>query len=142
MLAVRADLITERRELSDPFLRRREVRFEQLDQPWEDSGVRAVPAIERLELLHLRKREAQHLELQDELQAADVVVGVHALPAVEAFHRLQETALLVVADGPLGQADLRRDLADAIAGGRRRRHVRQFTSTGKREDQRRSIGTQ
>src|SRR5207244_12449193 len=84
------------------------------------------------ELLQLSERKSEHLELQDELQAADVVVGVDTLAAVEAFHGLEKTALLVVADRPLGQADLRGDLADPVCRGRRRRHVRQFTSTGRR----------
>src|SRR3989442_11067916 len=118
------------------------MRIEQLDEPREDLGVRTVPAVERLELLHLGERKSEHLELQDELQAADVVVGVDTLAAVEAFHGLEKTALLVVADRPLGQADLRGDLADPVCRGRRRRHVRQFTSTGRRTGQRRSSGAQ
>src|SRR2546428_3103811 len=99
-----------------------------------------MATVERFELLHLGEGKTEHLELLDELEPADVVVGVHALAAVEPLHRFEETALLVIADGPLGQPDLRGKLADPVARGRRRRHARQFTSTGK-ESERRAVAT-
>src|SRR5207245_4398205 len=48
-----------------------------------------------------------------------VVVGVHAHAALEPFDRLEQSELLVVADGALGQADLRGKLADAVLAHRR-----------------------
>src|SRR5438445_4482852 len=90
-----------------------------------------MPTVERFELLHLGERQTEHLELLNELQPPDIVVGVHALTAIQALHRFEEAPLLVVADGPLGHPDLRGQLPDPIARRRRRRHVRQFTSTGR-----------
>ena len=64
-----------------------------------------------------------------------VVVGVDAHSAIEALHGFEKTELLVVANGPLGQSDLRGKLPDAILADRRRHAISperlcQFTSTG------------
>src|SRR2546430_4692645 len=75
-------------------------------------------------------RSSEHLELLDELEPPHVVVGVDALTAIQALHRFEEAPLLVVADCPLGHPDLRGQLPDPVTRRRRRRHVRQFTSTG------------
>src|SRR5256885_12476834 len=90
-----------------------------------------MPTVERFELLHLGERQTEHLELLNELEPSDIVVGVHALTAIEALDRFEEAPLLVIADGPLGHPDLRGQLPDPIARRRLRRHVRQFTSTGR-----------
>src|SRR5437870_1052021 len=116
------------------------MRVEQFDQARKHAGIGVMATVERLELLHLGEGQTEHLELLYELEPADVVVGVHALAAVEPLHRFEESALLVIADRPLGQPDLRGKLADPVARGRRRRHARQFTSTGK-ESERRAVAT-
>src|SRR5207253_10944990 len=124
------DLVTQRRKLAQALAHRDEMRVEQFDQAWKHFGIRVMATVERFELLHLGKGQTEDLELLNELEPANVVVGVYALAAVEPLHRFEESALLVIADGPLGQPDLRGKLADPVARGRRRRHARQFTSTG------------
>src|SRR6266511_3563679 len=116
VLAVRADLVAEGRELVQAIFGRSEVRIEELDEPGQDLAVRAVPPVEALELVHLLQREPQHLQLLDELQAPEVVVGVDATPAFDALHGVEEAELLVVADRALGQAEALGDLPDPVAG--------------------------
>src|SRR6266566_6993998 len=115
MLAVRADLVAQRAELAHAIAQCGEVRIEQLDEAWQDVAIGTVPLVHALELEHLLKRETKHLELADVLEAANVVVGVDAHAAVETLHRFEQTKLLVVADRPLGQPHLRRQLPDAIS---------------------------
>src|SRR5207253_1853686 len=124
------DLVTQRRKLAQALAHRDEMRVEQFDQAWKHFGIRVMATVERFELLHLGKGQTEDLELLNELEPANVVVGVHTLAAVESLHRFEESALFVIADGPLGQPDLRGKLADPVARGRRGRHARQFTSTG------------
>src|SRR5213593_905666 len=132
VLAIRADLIAESGELAETLAHGGQVRVEQLDKARKHFGIGVMATVEGFELLHLGERETEHLELLDELEPADIVVGVDALPAIEPLHRFEEAALLVVTNGPLGQSDLRGQLPDPICAsrGRRRRHRRQFTSTG------------
>src|SRR5437773_7612022 len=122
VLAVRADLVAERAELAHAIAECGEVRIEQLDKAWQDVAIRTMPLVHALELEHLLQREAEHLELADVLEAANVVVGVHAHAAVETLDRFEQTELLVVADRPLGQPHLRRQLPNAISA-KGRRHA-------------------
>src|SRR5205814_9103387 len=103
---------------------------EQFDEARKHFGIGVMATVERFELLHLGERKTEHLELLDELKSANIVVGVHALAAVESLHRFEQTALFLIPDGPLRQSDLRGKLADPKGRGRGRRHARQFTSTG------------
>src|SRR5438093_4306574 len=120
VLAVRADLVAQCAELAHAIAECGEVRIEQLDETRQDVAIRAMPLVHALELEHLLKRETEHLELADVSQPTNVVVGVDAHAAVEALHRFEQTELLVVADRPLGQPNLRSQLPDAIlADGRR-----------------------
>src|SRR2546428_11356223 len=80
VLAIRADLITESRQLAQTLTHGREVRVEQFDEARKHFGIGVMATVEGFELLHLGERETEHLELLDELEPADVVVGVHPLP--------------------------------------------------------------
>src|SRR5258708_32784046 len=91
------------------------MRVEELDDPRKDRAVAPLRLVDALELGHLLERQPEDLELADELEAPDVVVGVHAGAALEPLHGVEEADLFVVADRPLGHADLRGELADAIA---------------------------
>src|SRR5258708_17281572 len=91
------------------------MRVEELDDPRKDRTVAPLRLVDALELGHLLERQAEDLELADELETPDVVVGVHAGAALEPLHRVEEADLLVVADRPLGHADLPRRLAAAVA---------------------------
>src|SRR5437867_3085544 len=120
VLPVRADLVAQCAELAHAVAESGEVRVEQLDETREDVAIRTMPLVHALELEHLLQRETKHLELADVLEPADIVVGVDAHSAIQALYRFQEAELLVIADGPLGQTDLRSELPDAIlADGRR-----------------------
>src|SRR5207253_8923053 len=121
VLAIRADLIAESGELAQTLAHGREVRVEQLDEARKHFGIGVMATVERFELLHLGERETEHLELLDELEPADVIVRVHALPAIEPLHRFEEAALFVVPNGPLGQPDLRGQLSDPVCRGPRGR---------------------
>src|SRR2546422_9988505 len=129
-MAIRTDLVAKRRELAEPVADGGEVCIKQLDQAWKHFVIGVMATVERFELLHLGEGQTEDLQLLDELQSADIVVGVDALPAIEPLHRFEETALLVIPDGPLGQPDLRGQLPDTERRRRRRSHSRQFTSTG------------
>src|SRR5256885_4215527 len=129
-MAIRTDLIAERSELAQALAHGGEVGVEQFDEPREHFGIGVMATVERFELLHLGEGQTEDLQLLNELEPAHVVVGVHALAALESLHRFEEAALLVIPNGPLGHPDLRGQLPDPIARRRRRRHVRQFTSTG------------
>src|SRR5256714_15692638 len=107
-MAIRADLIAERGELAQTLAHSGEMRVEQFDEARKDFGIGVMPTVERFELLHLGERQTEHLELLNELEPSDIVVGVHALTAIEALDRFEEAPLLVIADGPLGHPDLRR----------------------------------
>src|SRR5712692_8736594 len=111
MVPVRADLVAERSELAQALAHGDEMGVQQFDQARKHFGIGVMATVERFELLHLGERETEDFELLYELEAADVIVGIDALPAVEPLHRFEEPALLVVADGPLGQSDLRSQLA-------------------------------
>ena len=82
----------------------------------------AIPLADVLvleQLADLREREARVVtQVADELEALEVGVVVQAVVAVRPRGRLEETHLLVVADGPRGQAGLGRDLVDAQQGRR------------------------
>src|SRR5258707_15490585 len=91
------------------------MRIEQLDDPREDRAVAPLRLVDALELGHLLERQAEDLELADELEAPDVVVRVDAGAALQPLHRIEKADLLVVAARAPGHAHLRGDLADAIA---------------------------
>src|ERR1700704_1365768 len=88
--------------------------IKQLDETRQHVLVRSLPLVHPLELEHLLEREPEHLELADVFEPTDVVVGIHAYSAIEALDGFEEAELLVVADRPLGQPDLRGDLPDAV----------------------------
>src|SRR5882762_2456021 len=113
-MSIYPDLVAQRGELGEALAHGHEMGVEQFDQPWKHFGIGVMATVEGFELLHLGERETEHLELLDELEPAEVVVGVHALPAVEPFHRFEQAALLVIANRPLGQSDLRSELADSV----------------------------
>src|SRR5258708_27498554 len=100
------------------------MRVEELDDPRKDRAVAPLRLVDALELGHLLERQPEDLELADELEAPDVVVGVHAGAALEPLHGVEEADLFVVADRALGHADLRGELADAIARRTRLVHCR------------------
>lgn len=130
MLPVGADLISQRGELVHAIGRRGDVRIEKLHQPREYVAVGTMAAIETLELEHLLEREAEHLELLDELEAPQVVVGVDAAAALDALDGLEKADFFLVADGPLRQPKTGGQLPDPIAFLRHcHGRIRQFTST-------------
>src|SRR2546430_1404383 len=120
VFAVRADLVAQRAQLAHAHVERPEVSVEELHEPRQHAAVRAVTAVQILKLQHLLEREPQSLELADVPETAEVVVGIDADAALEPLDRLEETKLLVVADGPLGKADTRRELADPVLPDRSR----------------------
>src|SRR5688500_8528815 len=139
MFAICADLVAQRGKLVHAVIRRGEMRIEQFDEARQHVAIRTMALVHALELEHLLKSQAESLQLADVLEPAHVVVGVDTHPAVEALHRFKEAELLVIADGPLGQPDLRGKLPDPVLADDRR-HTRlpasalcQFTSTGDAE---------
>src|SRR5438046_7884880 len=75
VFAVRTDLVAQRTQLAHARVEGRQVRVEKLHEPRQHAAIRAMTAVEILELQHLLKREAQGLELADVPQTAQVVVG-------------------------------------------------------------------
>lgn len=99
-------------EVIDPFINLLNLIAQQFTESDEDLSIRLVNLINIRQFVHFRQGEAEVFEPFDKFEALKVLLGKHPLSPFHPLHRMEETDLLVITNGPgthLGQVS---DLSD------------------------------